>query len=314
MNTVRSNPQFVKSIGGLTQPSGSGFGYLMVAVMAMFLIGANTYGFAQATGLPPLIGLTVAILAFVIRMYMIRRRSPYERVSGDGLERALFYLPAAILSTGLSAFTIYSLVVDSENSQKRRPAVERLEHASVVIENYYQDVRAKIRSRLETIDQRLSELDNQPPSEEKQTELFDLEEERSKLRELFQQTAAAIRPLASDAPDYSADGSRPNDEDSVREKLSRKFDDNDEDLVQEKLSRKFDEAARLHKQLPDIISRNVEAPMLESLPEDTTSDSKLQRFFRTTMALTNEAMGCLAVPIIMEIFIVILVVSNRPRE
>jgi hypothetical protein len=32
------------------------------------------------------------------------------------------------------------------------------------------------------------------------------------------------------------------------------------------------------------------------------------------MALTNEAIGCLAVPIILEIFIIILVVSNRPRE
>jgi hypothetical protein len=298
MNTVRSNPQFVKNIGGLTQPSGSGFGYLLVAVMAMFLVGANTYGFAQATGLPPLIGLTVAILAFVIRMYMIRRRSPYERATGDGLERALFYLPAAILSTGLSAFTIYSLVVDSETSPKRRQAGEKLEHATVVIENYYHEVRAKIRSRLETIDERLREMDNQPPSEERQTEITDLEEERLRLRELFQQTATAIRLPASNASDYSTEGAGSNDEDSVHEKLSRKFD----------------QAASLHQQLPDIISRDVEAPMLESLPEDTTSGGKLERFFRSMLALTNEATGCLAAPIILEIFIVILVISNRPRE
>lgn len=292
MNTVRSNPHFVKNMGGLTQPSGSGFGYLLVAVMAMFLIGASAYGFAQATGLPPLIGLTVATLSFVIRMYMIRRRSPYERVTSDGLERALFYLPAAILSTGLSAFTIYSLVVDSETSARRRPAVERFEHATGVIENYYHEVRAKISSRLETIDERLRELDNQPSSEASeqiQTEIADLEGEQRTLRELFRETATAIRPPASDAS-------------------------NDDDSVQEKLSRKFDEAARLHQQLPDNISRDVAAPMLESLPEDTTSGGKLERFFRNMMALTNEAIGCLAVPIILEIFIVILVISNRPRE
>jgi hypothetical protein len=298
MNTVRSNPQFVKHMGGLTQPSGSGFGYLLVAVMAIFLIGISTYGFYQATGLPPLIGLTVAILAFVIRVYMIRRRSPYERVTSDGLERALFYLPAAILSTGLSAFAIYSLVVYSETHPKRRPASERLEHATMVIENYYHEVRAKIRSRLETIDERLRELDNQPPSEQRQTEIASLEEEQRTLRGLLQHTATAIRPPASEAPDYSPDDAGPNDEDSV----------------QEKLSRKFDEAARLHQQLPDIISRDVQAPMLESLPEDTSSGGKLQRFFREIMALTNETMGCLAVPIILEIFIVILVVSNRPRD
>jgi|SRR5882672_281512 len=287
MNTVRSSPQFVKHMGGLTQPSGSGFGYLLVGVMAIFLIGASTYGFYQATALPPLIGLTVAILAFVIRMYMIRRRSPYEQVTSDGLERALFYLPAAILSTGLSAFAIYSLVVDSETPPKRRPAGERLEHATMVIENYYHEVRAKIRSRLETNNERLRELDNQPLSEQRQKEIADLEEEQRTFRGLLQQIATAIRPPA---------------------------DETDEDSVQEKLSRKFEEAARLHQQLPDIISRDVEAPMLESLPEDATSGGKLQRFFRHIMALTKEAMGCLAAPIILEIFIVILVVSNRPRD
>ena len=289
MNPVRSSPQFVKQMGGRTQPSGSGFGYLLVTVIAIFLIGANTYGFAQATSLPPLIGLTVAILAFVIRMYMIRRRSPYERITSDGLERALFYLPAAILSTALSAFAIYCWVVDSEMSPKRSSSGEKLEHATVSLENYYYDVRAKIRSRLETIDERLRELDNQPPSEQEQTEIPDLEEERRTLRALFRQSATGIRPLASNTRD-------------------------DEGSVQEKLSRKFDEAAKLHQQLPDIVSHDVEPPMLESLPEDTAPGGKVDRFFRDVMTLTSEARGCLAVPIILEIFIVILVISNRPRE
>jgi hypothetical protein len=285
MNTVRSSPQFVKHMGGRAQPSGSGFGYLLVAVMAIFLIGAGTYGFYQATGLPPLIGLTVAILAFVIRMYMIRRRSPYERVTSDGLERALFYLPAAILSTALSAFAIYCWVVDSEISAKRRSSGEKLEHATVALENYYHDVRSKIRSRIEAIDERLREPDNQPLSES-QTEIADLEAEHRKLRELFRETATGITPPAYD----------------------------DEESIQEKLSRKFDDAAKLHQQLPESVSSHIEAPMLESLPEDTTSGGKLDRYFRSVMALTGEARGCLAVPIILEIFIVILVVSNRPRE
>jgi hypothetical protein len=289
MNTLRSSPQFVKQMGGRTQPSGSGFGYLLVAVIAIFLIGANTYGFAQATGLPPLIGLTVATLAFVIRMYMTRRRSPYERVTSDGLERALFYLPAAILSTGLSAFAIYSLVVDGDVNPKRRQVGGKLEHATDVLESYYSDVRAKIRSRLRNINERLDGLNNQPPSEQIQTETRDLNQEQLTLRRLFQQTTIALNSLASAWP-------------------------NGGDPVQEELNRRYDEAARLHRQLPDDISRDVQPPMLESLPEDTMPDGKLQRFFRSVMALTNEAIGCIAVPIILELFIVILVVSNRPRE
>lgn len=296
MNTVRSSPQFVKYMDGGAQPSGLGLGYLLVAVMAIFLIGTNAYGFALATGLPPLIGLAVAVLAFVIRMYMIRRRSPYERVTNDGLERALFYMPAAILSTGLSAFAIYSLVVDNNANPKRRPAGERLEHATVVIENYYHEVRAKIRSRLKAIDERLRELDNQTPSEQIQTEIAALEEEQQTLSGLFRQTTTSLRLPASDDGNDGNDG--PNDEDSVKGSLNRWFD----------------EAARLHRQLPDLINQDVEPPMLESLPENITSGGKMQSFFRNVMALTNEAIGCLAVPIILEIFIVLLVISNRPRE
>ena len=295
MNTVRSSPQFVKNMEGRTQPSGSGFGYLMVAVMAIFLIGASAYGFALATGLPPLIGLTVATLAFVIRMYMIRRRSPYERVTSDGLERALFYLPAAILSTGLSAFAIYCLVVDGGADPKRRTDGRKMEHAAMALENYYHEVRAQIRSRLKAIDERLRELDNQTPSEQIRTEIAVLEEERQTLNDLFRQTAIVFRLPSSNDGDR---GAWPNDDDSV----------------QEDMNRRFDEAAKLHRQLPDIISQEVKPPMLESPPENAISGGQPQRFFRSVMALTNEAMGCLAAPIILEIFIVLVVVSNRPHE
>jgi hypothetical protein len=213
----------------------------------------------------------------------------------------LIYLLPAILSTGLSAFAIYCFfVIDSEAPPRRRPARERLEHALVVIENYYHEVRAKIGSRLETNNERLREIDNEPPTQQRQMEIADLKEEQRMLRGLLSQTATGIRPPAPDelAPNYLSDEGGPIDEDSVPGDLSRKFD----------------EAARLHQQLPDFIRRNVEAPMLESLPEDTTSGGKPDRFFRDMMALTDKVKGCLAVPIILEIFIVILVLSNRPRD
>jgi len=294
----KSNPRVV--MNGPIQPSGSGIGYFMVSIMALFLIGANAYGFDQATGLPPLIGLSVAILAFAIRMYLMRRRSLQERVTSGGLERALFYLPPALLSTGLSTFAIYCFfVLDSEARPKQQPAGERLEQAVMVIENYYHEVRAKIRSRLETDDQRLRELDNEPPSQQRQMVIADLGEEQRMLRGLLRQIATAIRPQASKAPspDYSPDGAGSIDEGSI----------------QDDLSRKFEAAVRLHQQLPDFVRRDVEAPLLESLSEGTTSGGKLERFFRDLMALTDGVKGCLAVPVILEIFIVILVISNRPR-
>jgi len=305
MGIERSSPQFVKNLNGPTQPSGPGFGYLLVSIMAVFLIVSNMYGFEQASGLPYMIGLSVAILAFAMRMYLLRRRAPYERATSGGLDRVLFYLPPAILSTGLSAFAIYSFfAVGAQETPRRRPAREMLENAVVVIEDYYRAVRTKIRARLETNAKRLRELDYEPPSQRRQAEIFGLLEEQQMLRRLFSQAAVELRPSDPEAPapydstDNSSDGAR----------LIRK------DSVQDWLSRKFDAAARLHQQLPDFIRRDVEAPMLESLPEDAMSGDRLERFFRDVMALTNEALGCLAVPMILEFFIVILVLSNRPRD
>jgi hypothetical protein len=298
MSDKNSNLQLIRN--GPIQPSGSGIGYLMVGLMAFFLIGANAYGFDRATGLPSLIGLAVAILAFAIRMYLLRRRSPQERFMSSGLDRTLFYLPPALLSTGLSAFAIYCFfVLDSEARPKERPAGERLEQAVMVIENYYHEVRAKISSRLETNDERLRELDAAPPSQQRQAVVADLEEEQRMLRGLLRQIATAIRLPASKAPspDYSPDGAGSIDEGSVHDDLSRKFE----------------AAVRLHQQLPDFVRRDVEAPLLESLSEGATSGGKLERFFRDLMALTDGVKGCLAVPVILELFIVILVISNRPR-
>ena len=84
MGIERSSPQFVKNLNGPTQPSGPGFGYLLVSIMAVFLIVSNMYGFEQASGLPYMIGLSVAILAFAMRMYLLRRRAPYERATSGG--------------------------------------------------------------------------------------------------------------------------------------------------------------------------------------------------------------------------------------
>jgi hypothetical protein len=301
MSKAPSSQQFVKIVDGPTQPSGSGFGYLLVGVMAVFLIITDTYGFGQATDLPPLIGLVVAVLACAIKMYMLRRRPPHERATSGGLERMMGYLPPALLSVALSSFAIYSFfIAGSEATLRQQPARKRLENAVVVIENYYHTVRTRIRTRIDLNAERLRELNNEPPSPQQQQEIAGLEEEQQMLRTLLRQVAAAIRPDESDLPfeNDSPDGVEPIDERTV----------------QERLRKKFDVAARLHQQLPDFIRRDVEAPKLESLPEDAASGGKLESFFRDTMALTNEAIGCLAVPAILELFIVIIVLSNRPRD
>ncbi len=300
MGKSRSSQQFVKIVDGPIQPSGSGFGYLLVGVMAATLMTTNTYGFGQATSLPPLIGLAVAILAFAIRMYMLRRRLPHERATSVGLDRMMWYLPPALISVGLSAFAIYSFFeLSSEAPLRQQTAGKRLENVVVVIEDYYHAARTKIRTRLETNAERLRELNNEPPSPQHQVEIAGLEEEQQTLKALLRQTALALRPPETDllSPPRSPDGARPIDEDAV----------------QERLRKMFDAAARLHQQLPDFIRRDVELPKPESLPEDAVSGDKLERFFRDTMALTNEAIGCLAVPAILELFIIMLVLSNRPR-
>jgi hypothetical protein len=301
MSKAPSSQQFVKIVDGPTQPSGSGFGYLLVGVMAVFLIITDTYGFGQATDLPPLIGLIIAVLACAIKMYMLRRRPPHERATSGGLERMMGYLPPALLSVALSSFAIYSFfMVDSEASLRQQSARKGLENVTVVIEDFYRTVRTKIRTRIETNAERLRELSDEPPSPQQQGQIAGLEEEQQMLRALLRQTADALRPAESDLP---SPGDPPDGDGPI-----------DEDAAQEGLRKKFNAAASLHQQLPDSIRYDVEVPKLESLPEDAVSGGKLESFFRDTMALTNEAIGCLAVPAILELFIVIIVLSNRPRD
>jgi hypothetical protein len=307
MSNPPSDQQYVKMMNGPIQPSGLGMGYLLVGLMSVFLIFTNAYGFRRATNLPALMGLILAILLFAIKMYMLRRRPPHERASSSGLDRMLGYLAPMLLSIGLSAFAIFSYFVIGTDTAPRQPAGKRLENAVVALEDYYHAVRSSIRHRLELNAERLRQLHSEELSPQRQREIADLEEEQQRLRSLLRQVAVALRPDASDSAqlDNSSDGVN----------LSyAPIDEYAEETVEEKIRKKFSVAARLHQQLPDFIRRDVELPKPESLSEEAQPVDRLERFFRDTMALTNEAIGCLAVPTILELLIVIIVLSNRPTD
>lgn len=303
MSKPPSGHQYVKLVDGPTEPSGLGFGYLLVGVMSIFLIGANAYGFRQATRLPALIGLVVALLAFAVKMHMLRRRPSHERATSGGLDRMLGYLPPMLLSITLSSFAIYDFFVVGNDAAVRQPASKRLENAVVVTEDYYHAVRTRIRNRIELNAERLRELNSEPPSPQQRQEIDSLEEEQQRLRSLFGQVAVALRPDEFDSPSPGDSPGGVNPSDGTI----------DDDTVEEKARKKFSAAARLHQQLPDYIRRDVELPRPESSPEGASPQGKLERFFRDMMALTNEAIGCLAVPVILELLIVLIVLSNRPR-
>lgn len=228
MNKSPSGQQYVKMVDGPIEPSGLGFGYPLVGAMSIFLIITNAYSFRQATRLPALIGLLVAILLLAVKMYMLRRRPSHERATSGGLDRMLGYLAPATISIVLSAFAIYSFFVAGDDAASRQPARKRLENAVVVTEDYYHQLRTRIRNRIELNAERLREIQNEPPSPSQQQKVASLEEEQQRLRSLYGQVAEALRPDESDSPspDDSPDGANPSDgtidEDTVDEKVRKR--------------------------------------------------------------------------------------------
>jgi len=295
MSEVESD-QYVKLVQGPTQPSGSGFGYLLIGAMALTLVALGAYGFQQATDLPPLIGVSLASLVCVVRFYMLRRRPSHERVSSSGLERAGVCAPASFLAVAMAAFAIFNFSV-SGTQVPRMPRMtdEQLETAIIAIEDYYHVVRTKLATRNNLNELRRSQLNSEPPSPEQKEEIERLDREQTELKKLIRLVVAGVRPNdPAPLPDPPEDEESPGDETAVR--------------------RRFEEAARLHQQLPDFIRNEVELPKLESLPVERIRGGKLEQFIRETLAMTRQAIGCWAVPAILELFIIILVLTNRRRD
>jgi len=122
MTKSPSEPRYVKIVNGPTQPSGSGVGYVVVAILSFVLLAANTYGFSRAFRLPPLFGLVLAILTLMVKLHMLRPRPAHERASSSGLDRAMFYLVPAFLSTLFSAFGIYCLALVESEMMETQPS------------------------------------------------------------------------------------------------------------------------------------------------------------------------------------------------
>ncbi len=294
--------QYVKLVQGPTQPAGSGFGYLLIGGMALTLVVLGAYGFQQATDLPPLIGILLASLVCIVRLYMLRRRPSHERVSGSGLERAGVCAPASFLAVAMAAFAIFNFSV-SGTQVPRRPRMtdEQLETAIIAIEDYYHVVRTKLATRNNLNELRRSQLKSEPPSPERKEEIERLDREQPELKKLLRLVVAGVRPNdPAPLPDSLED----------EESAIKRISPGDETAVR----RRFDEAARLHQQLPDFIRDEVELPKLESLPTEPIHGSKLEQFIRETLAVTRQAIGCWAVPGVLELFIIILVLTNRRRD
>jgi hypothetical protein len=293
--------QFVRIVQGPVEPSGSGGGYLLIGLMALALVALDAYGFRQATELPPLIGISLAGLICVVRFFLIRRRSSHERMTSSNLERVVACIPASFMAVALAAFAIYSFSVSGTGTPRgQRGTEEQMELAIVAIESYYVSVRTRLNLRNNHNALRLSELDGKPPSDltkEEKEEIERLEREQRELRALANKVVAGRRPN---------DPSPPGDEDSPGE--GKPVD------AEAALRARFDRAAELHGQLPEEIRNEVELPKLESPPVERIRGGKLERFLRETLSTTNQAIGCWLVPAMLEIFIIILVLVNRPRD
>jgi hypothetical protein len=325
MTKSPSEPRYVKIVNGPTQPSGSGVGYVVVGILSIFLLATNTYGFSKAFRLPALFGLVLAVVTLMVKLHMLRPRPAHERASSSGLDRAMFYLVPAFLSTLFSAFGIYCLALaEGDTMETQQARREKLASAIGAIGNYYQTVRAEILVRFELNADRLRDLKQAPPSPPGQQEVNEMEEERQapsresaqeadarqetdKLEEeqqalnwLYERVMAALKSNASD----QVDG------DDSPAGVGSKDWNSTESAIQKKLG----EAARLHSLLPPHIRKLTPAPLVESPLDERVPVRTPGTFFRDMLDLTSEVIGCWAAPAILELFTVIILLGNRPRD
>lgn len=296
-----NSDQYVRVTPRQIEPAGAGVGYLLIGGMALALVALDVYGFRQATNLPPLIGITLALLVCVVRFYMLRRRPSHERISYSGLERAAACTPASILAIAMAAFAIYGFAVwgtdGTEGLRGPRMSNEQLETATAAIEDYYRLLRTTVGTRNNLNERRLSQLKSEAPDPERQAEIESLEREQRQVRKLLRLAAAGVRPTNPAPPD---EASPPVERELLEDENA--------------LRKRYEEAARLHQQLPDFIRDEVALPTMEALPVEKIRGGKLEQFLRDTLSLTNQAIGCWAVPAILEFFIIILMLVNRPRD
>jgi hypothetical protein len=199
-----------------------------------------------------------------------------------------------------------------------------LASAIVAIGNYYQTVRTEILARFELNADRLRDLKQAPSLPPEQQEVDETEEERQapsreiaqeadarqesdKLEEeqqelnwLYERAMAALKSNGSDQADgdYSPAG----------------VGSKDWHITQTAVRKKLVEAARLHSLLPPHIRKLTPAPLAESPADERVPVRTPGTFFRDMLDLTFEVIGCWAAPAILELFTVIILLGNRPRD
>jgi hypothetical protein len=105
-----------------SRPSGSAFAYLLIVLLSAFGIASAAYGFSVLTGLPFLIGVTVAVILYSTKMYFIRHRPLHEQVMSNGWDRVVGYFVTAFFFVALAAYGLYEFsLVETAALETQRP-------------------------------------------------------------------------------------------------------------------------------------------------------------------------------------------------
>ncbi len=278
--------------------SGSVFGYLLVGLISILLIITTTYGFKLLSGLPTLIGLTLAGVARLSKLYTLRRRSPYEL---NGWDITAGYALPLMLTLTFSAFTIYSYNRTGNFRLWEEQSVEnRTENGISKIEDYYRRVRTTLRSKSEEKVGQLDAVKNGESSQRQQIEIDSLSDQLIALKNLYGEAGKFLRPTD---PDRSSETNNSDGITSI-----------DQDAVRNRLLRKFNEAVKFHQRLPEYIREEVELPKIESMLSATSSFETFKDFIGDSIELTSEAISCWVAPGFLEFIIfIIFVLGHRTR-
>lgn len=113
-----------------SRPSGSAFAYMLIVLLSAFGIASAAYGFSVLTGLPFLIGVTVAVILYSTKMYFIRHQPLHEQMMSNGWDRVVGYFVTAFFFVALAAYGLYEFsLVKAAALEAQRPTQQQSQEA-----------------------------------------------------------------------------------------------------------------------------------------------------------------------------------------
>lgn len=281
-----------------SQSPNSGFGILLIVLLSIIYLAGAVSGLAQLTGIPFFGALIVAGILYLMKMYFLRRQLWYEQFSGNGWDRVAGYLATAVVFVTLVSYGLYgiNLMINTP------PAVTQasgLQHGDALQP------------------ERILPQPNEAPAPRRESS------EPGASGEAWSQSD---QPLPVDDPQTEYREDRPrwwNDE--LRKLKSARKPTDDRSLANKPPSQSVSTekaGPQPEAKTERVVANSLISPNTDEIPKSapfrlapkaTVPPVTLAGFVNDTLSQSNRALGCWLLSAILEGFIAMLVVFNRPQ-